>query len=974
MERVQCYPILRRLLVYGSSALLAGCSSLQIDVDVYKGPLTHERFIQVRQYASMAAAAKPLIREMYEKISGPDSSSACGEEQVDVSAIKNKRARFLCEVLQLYVSVDPTASTNPSAPNKNETKSDSTTNKGFNRQTQSQRATSRNPDLGLDALTFAVARRMASDSDNGPGVDPETNAAVDRLSEALILFAQRLVYVANNELLFSAPSQSSDYDSHDKHPQQAERSAARQVSTATQEDEEKNEKLWDDAISVLQALGNTILVHANDLRRQSERDELYADRAPSVSEGVQQAFQPAPSATVDGILYRLKRFALKKKEGDTNVDAPDATTPKQATNLDTAKDLLKRFRANATLLLSAYRTLFNTLPTELADPNGADKHLIAISNDFNAINELYSPANAIKRDGLKPLNDWLTVQTAERVITDTDRTSRLAAFKDYLATEQAILRAEGINDDTTRQDAMQILKGHMRNGIAEAQENAARLALPITEATKAIADQNEQVSKRLLVLAKRAAAQDEDALREKMTKVVRANRSAIIEEAENLGTRDPVAVTQILLRQLNKAKEVAATKSDKLNSDEIALTVAVIETFGAPKTPCHVSVYSSQCKGTTTIEVLDNLIAALRAQHIQAVAAGDEIAATNLLKAVNAAYDQRTAMIYLRPASDYLRSVYAATTLQDGAEDQYRNMLAGWLKNLRGNFARGKDARSKLEAKRELDKINWQNVNKVILSGGGSTNYVIAKDDVGNWYVKAYGSDPEAIIKSATSLALFNAGKGVNVNLLRRVEAQRRIDEDKSLSAEEREALRKEVGPFHTTGGQTLLKVRDRYAARYSQDTFAEAAALLAVMKEIPAKANARIAATDGWPGAVCTAESAITLLTPLEGRHLVAARDRLAATISDAATPSKSNSALLIQAEQNMQAGLTAMHLYSSDILRTLKDPKDAACDASEQSVAKLVREDVRTHIVTAATARRSSIERYEDALAGVLDIASEK
>ncbi len=44
------------------------------------------------------------------------------------------------------------------------------------------------------------------------------------------------------------------------------------------------------------------------------------------------------------------------------------------------------------------------------------------------------------------------------------------------------------------------------------------------------------------------------------------------------------------------------------------------------------------------------------------------------------------------------------------------------------------------------------------VAGSGDTNYAIAKDDVGNWYVKAYESDPEKIVQGMKSLAMFSFG------------------------------------------------------------------------------------------------------------------------------------------------------------------------------------------------------------------------
>ena len=66
-----------------------------------------------------------------------------------------------------------------------------------------------------------------------------------------------------------------------------------------------------------------------------------------------------------------------------------------------------------------------------------------------------------------------------------------------------------------------------------------------------------------------------------------------------------------------------------------------------------------------------------------------------------------------------------------------------------------------METLQQLDKQNWQNINTIRVAGGGNTNYVVAKDDIGNWYVKNYSADPKDIIKSAQGLALFGAGPGL---------------------------------------------------------------------------------------------------------------------------------------------------------------------------------------------------------------------
>ena len=119
-------------------------------------------------------------------------------------------------------------------------------------------------------------------------------------------------------------------------------------------------------------------------------------------------------------------------------------------------------------------------------------------------------------------------------------------------------------------------------------------------------------------------------------------------------------------------------------------------------------------------------------------------------------------MAYLRPAIAYLRSSYAATSLQDdsGAAgwknllDESRNRSMPFISEGLANS--GKEEKLKITS--EIDKQFWQTINSVRVSGAGLTNYVMVKDDIGNWYVKQYSADPTSLINSAKALAMFNLG------------------------------------------------------------------------------------------------------------------------------------------------------------------------------------------------------------------------
>src|SRR5439155_4080344 len=132
---------------------------------------------------------------------------------------------------------------------------------------------------------------------------------------------------------------------------------------------------------------------------------------------------------------------------------------------------------------------------------------------------------------------------------------------------------------------------------------------------------------------------------------------------------------------------------------------------------------------------------------------------TRIDAAIRAAYQRRADMVYIRPPSVYLRTSYPATSLQADAPLQWRNMLGDeYLRSL--PFFGESFANHGIDGKtvQEIDKQFWQSINRVRVSGGGNTNYVIAKDDVGNWYVKNYSADPDPIIKGALALAKFGLG------------------------------------------------------------------------------------------------------------------------------------------------------------------------------------------------------------------------
>lgn len=184
----------------------------------------------------------------------------------------------------------------------------------------------------------------------------------------------------------------------------------------------------------------------------------------------------------------------------------------------------------------------------------------------------------------------------------------------------------------------------------------------------------------------------------------------------------------------------------------------------APRSPLR-SAYS---ENPTQKEVLDDVIAMLRQQYIQSVQTlgEDNPASRNIAAALNVAAEQRSDMVYIRQAASYLRSSYPTAASQNGRGNAWRNLLQGqaWRSVPLVNTILEQE--SKASASNQIDSQFWQNINTVRVSGSGNTSYAIVKDDIGNWYVKGYSSDPKNIINSARTLAMFGQGSALDADFL----------------------------------------------------------------------------------------------------------------------------------------------------------------------------------------------------------------
>lgn len=250
-------------------------------------------------------------------------------------------------------------------------------------------------------------------------------------------------------------------------------------------------------------------------------------------------------------------------------------------------------------------------------------------------------------------------------------------------------------------------------------------------------------------------------------KTIKDNRAGILDflATKNLQFK-PAGVKQSVLDHLRSLTPSPATE--------------VTEVIETQMSEMRYPLPSTFVNSPNSKEVMDQLIDTLKYEHILEIrrTGEDSEFARQLEAAIKSAYGHRADMVQIRPALAYLRTSFPSTALQGSANLNTKNMLQeGMFSNLPvlGDFWRltketfsddAKLEKNRAEVNLEIDKQFWQNINRIRLAGGGNTNYVVMKDDVGNWVVKNYSADPGPIIKSAQNLALFGMSSQLKTNLL----------------------------------------------------------------------------------------------------------------------------------------------------------------------------------------------------------------
>lgn len=924
---------------------LVGCSALQIDVDVYKGALLNEEEVQRRQYANMALASAPFMERIKGEleVAQRQCKDGCSEKPALDSAV-----RFFDRVLHFYgddaapkAQIQQPSKPPPGCVAESPNAPSPSMANALKFIAPAQRTEARNK--GIKALTSELTDAYALP--NTPAWRDCRNQAIEKasaaLDELLLPFSQTILEYVNNEALFYR-SGGSDHDL---------------VRTAR---------------SSLQSLANTLLVHGNDMQRRAKRTADQVRRADDENWGIANAFRRPPPLAFDDIVDKLtKPVESKQAAAAPATAAGDPLAGKKADlgqlqqqRKQQAEELAK-YREGLASLTAAYETLVEAVPaalgTSAAPPSATER--LAAERDRRAVAALYPPLAATEADqaeagAFAPLLAWLDRERG--VSISVDRQRRLTLLGQHLKAHSGRLLARA---PATKADLLTGMRLTVKDDltlagqqIADMQQRAKGMDAQIRKLTADLKQDGEALAHLEKVKADGAEA-------DRIRAVLGSVRGEVLSQADAARLNDAGGVLALLRVRLLALK--SNPPQGALKAEDYALVLARLASYEAPgSSACS---QAGSCDGKTQMDIIDAQIASLRAQRVQALARGDKASADNLLAAINAAYEQRTSMIYLRPASDYLRSVHSASDLQDAAEKQFRNMLDDWRHYMKPGIL--SDGDPDFRRRIELEKLYWQNINRVTLGGGGKGNFVVAKDDVGNWYVKAFSADPKAIFDSATKLALFNTGGRINVNLLQKYETQARIDA--STDGAEKAALRKELENGSSQDGKPLLALRDRYARQYRDATRLSALRLKDQLGSAGPAIDALIANASGMGS--CKVADLKSGVAALDKPYLESPRTQLEALL---AAPAPVDPLALPEGlEKAVQSGITGLHLYGAKVYQALDESKAEECPPElRRQLARDSRKLVQARVLDIASERRSDIERYEGALVNIAEVAVQR
>ncbi len=506
-------------------------------------------------------------------------------------------------------------------------------------------------------------------------------------------------------------------------------------------------------IAALQAVANQLTVQIDELRRR----QTYLARSPggTAMKAAAEKLALDPGRIVDDLIAAVAAMPpsdtatlrdAKKKLSDAKLSEDPAVAGRA---VDAARQD-KLTKDNALAPIKSQADNLSLISTEIKSGR-LKKALDEMATALPA-----PPPSTAFSDFRVDLESKIAPLPPRTFATDLDETKLAAKLKEYLDQVSQIppfsIAAAKQTFAAWRQNFERRLDLDKTNGdgalkTAQAAADAAKKKLE--EATEA-----KQFAELIDKLEKDTAA------RNAAGAILLAKRADLI--AAYSGAQPSISADAAWKAVLDR---IAALQSAALNADKPAWTTAsaVAKTFNPPLSRDVAGALATLPDGATAVDTFDALIRNLRFEYVEVSRrlGAESPQARQIANAISIAIDQRSEMAYIVPPSAFLRMVNAASAIQPnpglGAENRLQRSFWRSIPLIGASIANLEEM-DNLRVRADIDRQNWQNINRVRLDGVGRTNFVLVKDDIGNWYAKGYESDPAKLSESMRKLAMFNLG------------------------------------------------------------------------------------------------------------------------------------------------------------------------------------------------------------------------
>ncbi|MEQ1790046.1 MAG: hypothetical protein ABL857_06335, partial [Rickettsiales bacterium] len=478
---------------------------------------------------------------------------------------------------------------------------------------------------GINRLTtnFIDSINKESASPN-EGHKNKVRIAKERLNESLILFAEKILFIVNNHSLAFGNGTPNDNNSANNHSLSFDNGTAN-YDKATNNGYAKK-------FAVLQSLGNTLIVHANDLRRRATHDQRLVDRKDSELAAARLAFAPGAQKAFDILVQELgvtiqekenKKTALQNTLQIKNISPQ--TIEKKQTDLVNSQTGLTGDAQSVQKALDAYRTAFGNYDIKVEGINPTDR---LVASDQREITSLFSSNDEKNRSAdnvLTELQKWFNenkIKPRGTVPPQASEYARRNNAQDYFS---HLFACNGNSPASECRGNLGIAVGTYKEVFEKLREY---VLVGLNEDKLKLEGRQNAINNGLqaLITFKKNESQLSDMT--KAHEAIKSIKQTVLQQAETAKIDNVFGLRNLLLLELEKQ---SPSKSD-LEKDKYLSAVNVLKEMSVSKSFQFVG--GSEVKNQR--DVLDDVIAQLQQQRLEAASRGADITALN--KALELAY------------------------------------------------------------------------------------------------------------------------------------------------------------------------------------------------------------------------------------------------------------------------------------------------------------------------------------------------